>query len=103
MLPYRIVQAVELVDDEEGQEQSEDASALQSEINVRLMSIVGNDSPELTTVLRSNDWQEQEAGEFSFRVFQFLRFEADVMQQILESTSPSDRLQQIGDLLAGSA
>ena len=40
-----------------------------------------------------------DASTFSFRVFQFLRFDADLMQEVLEARSPGARLELIWSVL----
>ena len=37
--------------------------------------------------------------DFSFQLFEFVRFDADLMQDILESTDPMARLRVIADVL----
>lgn len=96
-LPYRIVSCTEL-EDETSTTPSEDAS-LQNSINARLIEIVGSEQPELAKALVDPEWKNIEPAEFSFRIFQFLRFEADLMQMILEEQSANTRLEMIWDLL----
>ena len=96
-LPYRIVSCTE-VQDEPSQTLSE-ASVLQTSINTRLIEIVGSEQPELTQALRGPAWTSLTPSEYSFRIFQFLRFDADLMQMILETQSADTRLEMIWDLL----
>lgn len=96
-LPYRIVSCTEL-QDETSQTLSED-SALQKSINTRLIEIVGSEQPELAQALCDPTWTNLPPDEYSFRIFQFLRFDADLMQMILEAQSANTRLEMIWDLL----
>jgi Lon protease-like protein len=96
-LPYRIVFCTELQDDA-SQTPSED-SALQASINTRLIEIVGSEQPELAQALSDPAWINLVPNEYSFRIFQFLRFDADLMQMILEAQSATTRLEMIWDLL----
>jgi Lon protease-like protein len=96
-LPYRIVSCTELQDDV-SQTPAED-SALQATINTRLIEIVGSEQAELAQSLRDPAWKNLPPDEYSFRIFQFLRFDADLMQMILESQSVNTRLEMIWDLL----
>ncbi len=96
-LPYRIVNCIELAD-EASQTPSEDA-VLQKSINARLIEIVASEQPDLAQVLSDPDWINLEPSEYSFRIFQFLRFDADLMQMILEKQSANTRLEMIWDLL----
>jgi len=96
-LPYRIVICTELKD-EASQTPSEDAD-LQISINRRLIEIVGDEQPDLAEALSNPDWISLDPGAYSFRIFQFLRFDADLMQLILETQSANTRLEMIWDLL----
>jgi Lon protease-like protein len=96
-LPYRIVSCTELID-EASQTPSEDA-ALQKAINTRLIEIVSGEQPDLAQSLSDPDWTNLEPSEYSFRIFQFLRFDADLMQMILEAQNANMRLEMIWDLL----
>ncbi len=95
-LPYRIVRADELPDDEEP---AEDVRPLQVQINERLIEMTRRDSPVLMRLLSEDDWLAQSPAQFSFKLFQFLRFEPDLMQSILETTRASERLKQIDEVL----
>ncbi len=94
-LPYRIVTAEPLPDVDEG-EQCHDAL---QEVNDLLAALLGSRDPRALAVLRHEQWLAQTPAEFSFKIFQFLSFDADIMQDILETTSPCDRLAQIGHVL----
>ncbi len=96
-LPYRIVACTELQDDA-SQTPAED-SALQATINTRLIEIVGSEQAELAQALSDPAWINLAPDEYSFRIFQFLRFDADLMQMILEAQSVNTRLEMIWDLL----
>lgn len=95
-LPYRIVQAEELPDEDEP---LDDARSLQVQINDRLIEMTRRDSPVLTRLLAEDAWLAQSPAQFSFKLFQFLRFEPDVMQSILETTQVSERLRRIDEVL----
>ena len=94
-LPYRIVVAEPLADEGEG---AQCYDALQ-EVNELLADLLGNRDPRALAVLRHEQWLAQTPAEFSFKIFQFLSFDADIMQDILETTSPCDRLAQISHVL----
>ena len=93
-LPYRIVKAVEIID----LDLDEDQSELQTQINERLIGLV-EDNEELKTLLQQDEWLNQTPAEFSFRIFQFLRFDPDIMQEMLEQTTVRGRLSCIDELL----
>jgi len=50
-------------------------------------------------VLQSAQWQQKSAERFSFELFGFIRFDADLMQQILEMDSARQCLSFTLDLL----
>lgn len=103
-LPYRIVEAEELPDepDDEATGEAQAASELQQHINDRLVRMVSGQSPELAEALQREEWLAQTPAEFSFKVFQFLRFDPDLMQMILETTRPGERLRVIDQVLQGA-
>ena len=93
-LPYRIVSAVEVVDSD----LDDDHSALQTAVNERLITLV-SDNNQLKTILQQEAWSAQSPVEFSFKLFQFLRFDPDIMQEVLEQTTVHERLSCIDQLL----
>ncbi|MEO0424472.1 MAG: LON peptidase substrate-binding domain-containing protein [Pseudomonadota bacterium] len=100
-LPYRIVEATPLDDEPDG---AEDVSReLQREINGRLVRIVADESPELADALEQDDWCSLSPAAFSFKIFQFLRFDPDLMQSVLETTQVSKRLKVIDDVLQSAS
>ena len=95
-LPYRIVDARELIDQDVG----EAHAALQVSVNNRLINIVGGQNPALARMLQQQEWQNQSAAKFSFRIFQFLKFDPDLMQELLEMQNIGERLKLIDQLLS---
>lgn len=98
-LPYRIVEAEVLSDEEDG----EGGVELMTRINDALVDLVSSQNPKVATLLRDPDWVGQSPAEFSFKVFNFLRFDPDLMQDILESTRPVERLELIESILGAAA
>jgi len=96
-LPYKIVQAEALPDEDTDSEYPE----LQAEINERLLGLIGSEHQPLRDKLMATEWINQSSERFSFKIFQFLRFDADIMQQLLECCSIESRLQMIEGLLEG--
>lgn len=92
-LPYRIV-ACEILDDETEAEAGSDE--LMQQILKALVPMIARQNPEIAVQLRNT---EMPAEEFSFKVFQYLRLEPDVMQSILESRSPRTRLEMIWQII----
>ncbi len=97
-VPYRIVQ-VEAVEDQADDCDSEVLEALKQQVNARLVEIVRPQSSELADQLETADWASIAPEDYSFRLFQFLKLDADYMQQVLETRSPRDRLQLIWELI----
>ncbi|NJN53078.1 MAG: ATP-dependent protease [Gammaproteobacteria bacterium] len=94
-LPYRIVTCRALEDESD----AADALQLQRWINHRLIAIAGSNSPDTARALGKPDWLAISPSEFSFKVFQFLRFDADIMQSVLEARTAATRLEIIADVL----
>ena len=98
-LPYRIAECT-LVTDEPEPDRDVRNGELKMLINAKLITIAGSSNPALVDVLQSDEWTGLDAAEVSFRVFQFLRFDADFMQELLEMRSAGDRLQRVWDVLS---
>lgn len=95
-LPYRIVTCSELKDVNE----NEDAAvSLQRSITNLLLALIERQYPSQLQSFDANHWLELSPADFSFQVFQLLRFNADTMQTILESTSALTRLNIIDTML----
>jgi Lon protease-like protein len=96
-LPYRIVECDPLDDVASGV--SETDFELQRLINARLGYLVGGENPELAEQFAAPAWTTLTPAEFSFKLFAYLRFDPDLMQTVLESRSPTERLQMVWDIL----
>jgi len=96
-LPYRIV-ACELLKD---YEEAGDAALveIQQSINDKLIAMIADQNPQLTAHLSNPDWSEQSPASYSFALFQFLKLDADLMQTVLESRSPKQRLEMLWSVL----
>lgn len=94
-LPYRIVEAEVLADEADPVETAEQ----QARVNEQLIEMVSSENPRVATMLRDPDWSRQTAAQFTFKVFQFLRFDPELMQTILESQKPAERLEMIEEVL----
>jgi Lon protease-like protein len=100
-LPYRIVTCNELQDEPIADGQA--AQALKDRVHTRLTDMVraqNPDAPEATGALEDPVWASMDPAEYSFRIFQLLRFDADLMQEVLEMTRPEARLELLDSLLA---
>jgi Lon protease-like protein len=100
-LPYRIVKATEVVDSDRDSvnDTENEIFQLQAAINNALIEITTSDHPSMAEAFAQHEWLNQLPDEFSFRVFQFLRFDPDLMQEVLETANIRDRLRTIADLV----
>ena len=102
-MPYRIVRCTPLPDEETNwAEELNNAKELQQSVHQRFQALVAKDNSEMATLLSDPLWSELSPADYSFRIFQCLRFDADLMQQILESRSAIERLRILAQLLQGS-
>ena len=97
-LPYRIVDCDEL-QDSPLDENDKGISDIKQSITASMLQLTGRDNIALRRVLADSRWTDLEAAKFSFKVFQFIRFEAEAMQALLEMTDTVDRLQTIDTYL----
>lgn len=97
-LPYRVVSAEELRDDPV----EEDLQSVCAAIHDVLISLIAENNPATAEAIRDENWQDLPSSEYSFKIFQVLRFDADVMQSLLALTSTSERLHRIYALLTGN-
>ncbi len=97
-LPYRIVRCQQL-DDDEPTETRTDTNQLRRLINDKLVDLIHTENAELAETLGTPEWTELDAGEYSFRVFQVLRFPPPVMQDMLEAPSANARLEMLWEQL----
>lgn len=97
-LPYLIVEAEPYVDDTLSSEKTTEAELLKDKLLHRLLALTA-DKPIVQKMLKSEEWQLKSPTDFSFELFSVLQTDADVMQDILEMTSPIERLKTGLDLL----
>jgi Lon protease-like protein len=100
-LPYRIAICETFEDhtDEPGSVEEAIAEGLQQRINGLLVTLIEHQNPALVGQVDWEKWHSMAPAEFSFRVFDFLRFDADAMQMILEHRSVMGRLKMIWRIL----
>lgn len=96
-LPYRIVTAVVVADEPE--DDLGETFDLQEQVNNRLIQLLGDKNQALVAVLKDPQWFNQPPAQYSFRLFQILNFEADIMQNILEAKQAGERLRIIDSVL----
>ena len=97
-LPYRIVLCEQIEDVEDGAE-AEESSRLKAAIINRMLELTQASDTKVSTAELQQQWQALTPEQFSFQFFEFVRFDADLMQSILETTSPLSRLRVIADVL----
>ncbi|MFT7247104.1 MAG: Lon protease-like protein [Candidatus Azotimanducaceae bacterium] len=93
-LPYRIV-TCELMSDEPNLT-PDDNARLREEITAILHPMIAKQDREIADSILNPDWDPTE---FSFGVFQYLRLEPDLMQQVLETRSTFERLTLIWEIV----
>ncbi len=99
-LPYRIARCEVFEDTVPAT--SEDA-ALQNDIVNQIRALIERQNPAMLEQFDTEHWKHLPTGDFSFHVFQLLRFDAETMQSILESTSAAERLSVISGILIDGA
>ncbi len=110
-LPYRIVSCAPLQDtpSQPGEEQSDHnyASTLQARIHQQLIALIeaepNAEQEGLANDLKDQAWADLSPHDYSFRIFQCVRFEADIMQSVLETQSTGARLDILWALLGDAA
>ena len=95
-IPYRIVDCSELLDLDED---ISDADSLVSDITQQIVEIAAPRNPTVSNILSDERWTSLSAEQFSHKLFQFLKFDPDTMQHILETPSLITRLQTINECL----
>ena len=98
-LPYRIVACRELEDTSE-LVSADTLKEFQTSITDSIVNLIGKHNPAKLSEFNSERWLELSPAEFSFKVFQLLRFEPDIMQSILEATSKLERLKMVNSLVS---
>ena len=93
-LPYRIVLCDELVDEPDQPDQN--SKQLQLEIGQALHPMIAQQDKNIADALLDPAW---EPDAFSFGIFQYLRLEPDVMQEVLETQSTYGRLELIWQIV----
>jgi hypothetical protein len=97
-LPYRIVACSEL-EDVSQLGSDDELMKHQKSITDSIVKMIGKHNPAKLSEFNSDEWLELSPIEFSFKVFQLVRFDADTMQSILEVTSNLERLKMVDSLV----
>ena len=97
-LPYRIV-TCRTLEDTSDETSAQELEKYQKSITSSIIKLIGKHNPARLGEFNSDKWLSLSPNEFSFHVFQLVRFEADTMQSILEETSRLERLKMIDSLV----
>ncbi len=82
-LPYRIVDCAPLLDEPDDQDAAANRE-LQQQINTALQNLLTKQNPDNANRLNTPQWLTLTPAEFSFKIFQHIQLDADIMQDILE-------------------
>ena len=97
-LPYRVV-VCEVLEDDEEDDGAAECGALQDAIIARVMDIASEPETSISPAELAQRWQVLTPQQFSYALFDVVRFDAHLMQSILEDTSVLSRLRVIADVL----
>ena len=93
-LPFNMWLCEELPDQPLTEQSTFNLEQTQQKILQRLI-VMAHNYPELQEALQSDYWQQMAAHTFGFSVMGLLGMHADLKQELLEMTRPTDRLEQI--------
>ncbi len=98
-LPYRIV-STEAIEDETSTSDPVQEAELQATIHARVLELIGAQDEARAAELGLPEWMALTPADYSFKLFQVMRFDSGLMQQVLESQSAGERLAIIWRLLS---
>lgn len=91
VLPFMIGECEEIFDKPMSDHEAQSAKVTQQKVLARLLTVT-HDIPKIKELIMNEKWQNLTPEEMSFEVFRVLEVEAEVQQRLLESTSASERL-----------
>jgi len=97
-LPYRIIACSEL-EDVSQPDSDDELMKYQKSITDSIVKLIGKHNPAKLSEFNSDEWLGLSPTNFSFKVFQLVRFDAETMQSILEATSILERLKMVESLV----
>ncbi|MBC7385886.1 MAG: LON peptidase substrate-binding domain-containing protein [Cryobacterium sp.] len=97
-IPYKIVKCRPYDDVEPNDREAEDA---RKALDAILLGLRGEQLQPLKVLVRSSAWREASTIEYSFRIYQVIRFEAETLQQVLEMKLAVERIRFMSEFLAG--
>lgn len=97
-VPFQIVRC-EWLEDQPSLLDQQQIDDMLSELQKLIAAIAQKSSPALLELLQQDAWQNLSAQAFSFRIFDYFKFEPDFMQAVLEADRVDQRLQLIWQAL----
>lgn len=97
-LPYQVA-LCELYDDQADKKSIEESWSLKNRLDTFLINNAKSEEVELKNLLLSDAWKNLPIENYSFSIFQLLRFPSEEQQSILEMDAPNLRLQKACELL----
>ncbi|GGY35107.1 ATP-dependent protease [Bacterioplanes sanyensis] len=98
LLPYQVYEAEVFNDISPTDTEMQENQQLKEKIMHRLAALAA-DMEGVQQLLTSPEWQHKDASAFSFELFGLVRFDAELLQHILEMPSAHQRLQTTLELL----
>ncbi len=92
-VPYRVAKC-KLVEDDEV-EITDELENQRQKLEQILIDMAEQNNPKLKDYLCKQEWINQSFEDFTFAIFQFIRFDAPEMQRILEMPDPIERFESI--------
>lgn len=93
-IPYKIVTCEPFVDEAESNDTS-----IRENLDQILMGLTDENGANLKLFLQSDEWKNLSFDEYSFKIYSIIRFEPNILQNILELRSPHKRIQFLLDIL----
>ncbi|MEM7097848.1 MAG: LON peptidase substrate-binding domain-containing protein [Pseudomonadota bacterium] len=94
VLPYRIVNC-SILEDLPELDTAQENEKLMHKIHTTLCEIVQRSNPDAVASLKQPEWTGISPSDYSFKIFQAVRLDPNLMQHILESRTAHERLRLI--------
>lgn len=99
VLPFSIVECSAYEDMSTIDQQAIASLAVLQQKILKRLQVITNKQEEVSERLKSPEWVDKKPIDFSLAIFGLLQFDSHLQQQILEMTSPQQRLQYLLTLL----
>ena len=90
-LPFSLVDTSPINDSPSNDDEPEQSGILKEKIIRRMLALTA-DNPQAVEYLSSEKVKQMPIDEFSYRVFSMIQLDPDLLQQVLEMTSPNQRM-----------